>query len=30
MGVSARDGDRIATAFRRAGDIGMREVERHL
>lgn len=30
MGVSARDGDRIATAFRRAGDIGMRDVERHL
>ena len=30
MGVSARDSDWIATAFRRAGDIGIREVERHL
>lgn len=30
MGVSARDCDRVASAFRRAGDIGMREVERHL
>jgi len=30
LGVSARDCDRVASAFRRAGDIGMREVERHL
>jgi serine/threonine-protein kinase HipA len=30
MGVPARDCDRVATAFRRAGDIGMRDVERQL
>ena len=30
LGVSTRDCDRMASAFRRAGDIGMREVERHL
>jgi serine/threonine-protein kinase HipA len=30
LDVSARDCDRVASAFRRAGDIGMREVERHL
>ena len=30
LGISARDCDRVASAFRRAGDIGMREVERHL
>jgi serine/threonine-protein kinase HipA len=30
LGVSTRDCDRVASAFRRAGDIGMREVERYL
>ena len=30
MDVPARDCDRVASAFRRAGDIGMRAVERHL
>lgn len=30
IGVSARDCDRVASAFRRAGDIGLREVERKL
>lgn len=30
LGVSARECDRVATAFRRAADIGMRDVERHL
>ncbi len=29
-GVSTRDCDQVSSAFRRAGDIGMREVERHL
>jgi len=29
-GTSARECDRVATAFRRATDIGMRDVERHL
>lgn len=30
LGVSARECDRVATAFRRATDIGMRDVERYL
>lgn len=30
LGVSARDCDAVASAFRRAADVGMREVERHL
>ncbi|QNH14744.1 type II toxin-antitoxin system HipA family toxin [Xanthomonas sp. SI] len=30
LGVPMRDCDAVATAFRRASDIGMREVERHL
>lgn len=30
LGVSVRDCDQVATAFRRADDIGMRDVERHL
>lgn len=30
LGVAARDCDAVATAFRRAGDIGMREVEKNL
>ncbi len=30
LGVSNRDCDRVATAFRHAGDIGMRDVEHHL
>ena len=30
LGVAKRDCDQVATAFRRAADIGMRAVERHL
>lgn len=30
LGVSARECDRVASAFQRADDIGMREVKRHL
>lgn len=30
LGVAGKDCDRVAAAFRRAGDIGMRDVERHL
>jgi len=30
LGVPARECDRVASAFRRAADIGMRNVERHL
>lgn len=30
LGVSAKDCDAVATAFRRAADIGMKEVEKHL
>jgi serine/threonine-protein kinase HipA len=29
-GVGARDCDRVASAFRRAADIGMRDVDRQL
>ena len=30
LGVSVRECDKVATAFRRAADIGMRDVERCL